>query len=100
MAIKQTEVTVGKQFKVIHNKKLKASTYDNDQVELEVMGEGGCWFDGHGPLPVGTVIEVVEKPNKRLVGSALTLLLKIVDDPKETIYSCFWIYFKKRVEEI
>jgi len=100
MALKQTDVTVGKRYKVIHNSKLKESIWDNGGAELMVMAADGHYFDGHGDLPIGTEIEIVKEP-KNLKGTASrVVLLKIINEPEDNVYSSFWVLFKKRVEEI
>ena len=92
MALAQTDVTPGKRFVVVQNPKLKKNMYDMGQPELIV--------NGYGALPIGTEIEIIEAPNKKYVPSSLTVPIKIVNDPEQNVYPCYWIWFKKRVEEV
>lgn len=97
MAIKKEDVTVGKRFRTILNPKINANMMDIGIPELQVYGEPGGVLSGSGNLPIGTEVEIVVAPRK-VPMSSMAVDIKLVGDPDETVYSCFWIWFKKRVE--
>ena len=99
MAIKRTDVTVGKRFKTILNPKLNANQMDTGYPELEVYGEPGGVFQSCGKLPIGTEVEIVVAPRK-VPSTSMCVDIRLVEDPEGRVYSCFWIWFKKRVEEV
>ena len=99
MAIKKEDVTPGKRFRTIFNPKVNRNTMDIGIPELQVYGSPGGALSGSGNLPIGTEVEVVVAPRK-VPGTSMAVDIKIVSDPSEKVYSCFWTWFKMRVEAI
>lgn len=99
-ALKQADMRVGDRYEIVENTAIETNFMNPYGPQFQIMGDNACWFDGHGILPYGSVITLLELPNRKYVPSTLTFSFKVDGDPKNGTYTAFWVDFKRRAVKV